>query len=187
MGRKKNLDKFSEVMFSDLPETTLTPVERLQLVRYRDCFTQSLERPTISDTELRDYLVNHYDISQSQAYRDIGHIRILLGNVKNMSREWARYIMNETLKKAIEQAKEEGNLTALILAVDKLAKYNNLDKEEIQEIPWDDIEIQQIEPTMDPSILGMPALENRDETIGRLLKKYSKEIDIVEVDYKEVK
>ena len=32
---------------------------------------------------MRDYLINEYNISATQAYIDIQNVRILLGNIKN--------------------------------------------------------------------------------------------------------
>src|SRR5665647_853142 len=103
MSRKANLDKFHDVLFKDFDEQQhLTLVEREQLKRYRAAYAQSLENPSITDTKLRDYLMNEYGISQTQAYYDIANIRILLGNVRNAGKEWVRYLVNETLKEAIE-------------------------------------------------------------------------------------
>jgi len=189
MSRKNNLDKFRDVLFSDLKEEKhLTPIEREQLKRYRACFTQSLENPSIPDKELRDYLINEFNVSESQAYRDIGNIRILLGNVRNAGKEWVRYIVNETLKQAIEDAKgDKKRLKELIMAADKLGKYNRLDKEDALEIPWEEILPIPIEPTADPTVLKIKPLENKEEEIEKLYKKYRGEIEIEYIDYEEVK
>jgi len=189
MSRKNNLDKFRDVLFSDVKENEhLTPVEIEQLKRYRACFSLSLENPSTPDKELRDYLMNEFGISESQAYRDIGNIRILLGNIRNAGKEWVRYLVNETLKEAIETAKKGGpkRLKELIMAADKLGKYNRLDKEDALEIPWDEILPIPIEPTTDPTVLKVKPLENKEAEIERLYKKYRGEIEIEYIDYEEV-
>ncbi|WP_372772112.1 hypothetical protein [Mangrovibacterium sp.] len=192
MSRKNNLDKFRDVLFTDLRDEKmqdLTPVEQEQLKRYRFCFSYSLENPSIPDKVLRDYLMSEFQISESQAYRDIHNIRILLGNVRNAGKEWIRYLVNETLKEAIETAKSMGpkRLKELIMAADKLGKYNRLDKEDALEIPWDDILPIPIEPTNDPTILKIKPLENKEAEIERLYKKYRGEIELEYIDYEEVK
>ena len=80
MSRKANLDKFHDVLFNDFDEEQhLTLVERDQLKRYRAAYSQSLENPSLPDSKLRDFLINEFGISQTQAYYDIANIRILLG------------------------------------------------------------------------------------------------------------
>jgi hypothetical protein len=188
MSRKTNLDKFNEVLFQDFDEQQhLTLVEQEQLKRYRAAFTLSLEKPSIPDNKLRDHLISEYGISTSQAYRDIANIRILLGNVRNAGKEWIRYLVNETLKQAIEEASGKKHLKERILAAAMLGKYNRLDKEDSEEIPWDEIVPEGIEPTTDPSVLKIKPLKNKKEEIRKMYKKYKGEIDIEDADYQEVK
>lgn len=189
MSRKCNLDKFRNVLFSDISENeTLLPVERDQLKRYRAAFHLSLENPSMPDTRLRDFLMNEFFISESQAYRDIGNIRILLGNVRNAGKEWIRYLVNETLKKAIEDADDKKYLKERIAAAGLLGKYNRLDKEDALEIPWDEILPQDIEPTSDPTVLSskVKPLQNKEEEIRKMYEKYKGDIELEYVDYEEV-
>lgn len=188
MSEKIMLDKFRDVMFSDLDEMELSKDERAALKRYRAIFTLSLENPSIPDVELRDYLMSEHGISMRQAYRDIDNVRVLLGNVRNAGKEWVRYIVNETMKKAIEDAKKMGNkgIKLMIMAADKLGKYNKLDREDAEELPWDEIIPQSIEPTSDPTVLGVKKLENRDAEIRRLLEKYRDDIEIETVNFEPV-
>lgn len=52
-GRKCNLDKFDQVFFEDLPEnSTLTEVEKKQLLRYRYIFHSILQFPWRTKTKL---------------------------------------------------------------------------------------------------------------------------------------
>ena len=189
MPRKPALDKYHDVLFRDFDEMKhLTPTERDQLKRYRFCFTYSLENPTLPDKVLRDYLMNEFEVSQTQAYIDIQNVRILLGNVRNAGKEWIRYLVNETLKEAIETAKTAGpkKLKELVMAADKLGKYNRLDKEDAQEMPWEDIIPQSIEPTTDPTVLGGKKLENKEEEIRKMYEKYRGEIEIEDADYEVI-
>jgi hypothetical protein len=191
MSRKCNLDKFRDVLFSDISENeTLLPVERDQLKRYRAAFHHSLENPSLPDIKLRDYLMNEFGVSESQAYRDIGNIRILLGNIRNSGKEWVRYLVNETLKEAIELAKGAGTkkLKEMIAAAGMLGKFNRLDKEDALEIPWDEILPQTIEPTSDPTVLSskVKPLKNKEEEIKKMLEKYKGEIDFDYTDYEIV-
>ncbi len=184
MSRPTNLEKFHNVLFVDFDETQLTLDEKEMLKRYRAIFTLTLENPSMTDTKLRDYLMEQFGVNMATAYRDLGNVRILLGNVQNAGKEWIRYIVNETLKKAIEDAKSMGKngIKLMIMAADKLGKYNRLDKEDATELPWDEIIPQQIEPTTDPTVLGIKPLKNKEEEIRRMYEKYREEIEIEDIN-----
>jgi hypothetical protein len=175
------------VLFKDFDEQQhLTLIEREQLKRYRAAYAQSLENPSITDTKLRDYLMNEYGISQTQAYYDIANIRILLGNVRNAGKEWIRYLVNETLKEAIEACKTKKKWKEVILATNVLGKYNKLDKDDAMEYPWEDILPIPIEPTNDVTVLKVKPLANKEEEIRKMYEKYKGEIDIEDIGYEEV-
>ena len=189
MSRKPNLDKFHDVLFKDFDEQEhLTLAEQKQLLRFRSAFTLSLENPSIPDTKLRDHLIEEFGISTTQAYADISNVRILLGNVRNAGKEWVRYLVNETLKKAIEEADKLGKKGILlkIMAADKLGKYNRLDREDAETLPWEEIVPVPIEPTTDPTVLGIKPLENKEEVIRKMFEKYKGDIEIEDIGYEEV-
>jgi len=185
MNKRTALDKFHNVLFVDFDESRLNEDEREMLKRYRSVFTLSLENPSLTDTKLRDYLMEEYGITMATAYRDLSNVRILLGNVQNAGKEWIRYLVNETLKKAIEDARSMGKsgIKLMIMAADKLGKYNRLDREDATELPWDEIIPQSIEPTTDPTVLGIKPLENKTEEIRRMYEKYRGEIEIEDFEY----
>lgn len=187
MSRKANLDKFQEMMFRDINEmTSLSTVEVQQLLRYRFTFTMLLETPSLSDNKLKDALMSQFGISQTQAYRDISNMKIILPNIRNAGKEWNRYIVNEELKHCIEEAKRTDKLKERILAVSAFAKYNRLDQIDEEEMPWDEIIPQQIEPTNDPTVLGATPLVNRDEEIRKLYDKYKGDIEIEDIEYEDL-
>ena len=187
MSRKANLDKFHDVLFNDFDEQQhLTLTEQDQLKRYRAAYSQSLENPSLPDSKLRDFLINEFGISQTQAYYDIANIRILLGNVRNAGKEWVRYLVNETLKEAIIACKNNKKWKEVILATNVLGKYNKLDKEDATEFPWEEILPIPIEPTNDVTVLKVKPLANKEEEIRKMYEKYKGEIDIEDIGYEEV-
>ena len=56
----------------------LTGKQKEQLRRYQSVFTVWLENPWMSNKALREFLVNTYGISVTQAYQDIKNVQILL-------------------------------------------------------------------------------------------------------------
>jgi hypothetical protein len=53
-------------------------------------------------------------------------------------------------------------------------------------MPWDEIIPVPIEPTNDPTVLGVKPLENRDEEVKRLIDKYRGEIEIEDIEYQDL-
>ncbi len=188
MSRKQSLDKMHDLMFQDIDEITgITAAEKSQLLRYRYAFSMLLEKPSLEDTKLRDGLMSNFGISQSQAYRDISNMKIILPNIRNAGKEWIRYIVNEELKMAIQAAKDKDKLKERILAIAALAKYNKLDQDEAEEMPWDEIIPTPIEPVSDPTVLGIKPIANKNEVILKLYEKYRGDIEIDDVEYEDVK
>lgn len=185
MNNKSKLDRFQQLMFADLSDIDLPENDIAKLKRYRYIFSELLENPSLSDKELRDRLMCEFDIGKSQAYIDISNIKVILPNIRNAGREWFRYIVNEELKQAIEDAKTEGRLKERIMAIQALAKYNKLDQDEVPELPWHEIVPHDIEPVSDPTVLGIRPLKNKHEVIQRLLQKYKGEIEIEDIEYEQ--
>jgi len=193
MNRKSKLEKYKDYLFEDLDEISvlmkipnLSLAERNLILRFRFAFTRLLETPSLQDKKLRDDLMNEFDISESQAYRDIADIKIFLPNFKAAGKEWIRYVVNEELKEAIQDAKEDGKLRERIEAIKALGKYNKLDQDDGEELPWDAIVPVEIEPTTDPSVLGIKAIPNLDNEIKKLYEKYKSEIEIEDIDFTDV-
>ena len=194
MARKNNLDKFRDVMFDDsmvLVDKGFTPVEISQVKRYRYAFSMYLDSPAISDRTLVEDLMKAFDISKSQAYRDLTGVKIILPSVKNAGKEWIRYLVNEELKEIIEFTKLDENkrtmLDQRLAAIDKLAKYNKLNKPDEIEINWDEIVPVTIEPTNDVSVLGVKPLENKEAAIAKMYDRYKSEIEIEDITYEDYK
>lgn len=140
--------------------------------RYLTVFTFWLEKPTLSDKKIVQFMVSNLGFSKSQAYRDISKIKILLGNVRNANKEWQRYKLIAMLDKAFELAEARKNPDAMIKAAHVLGKYTQLDKEEAQAIPYDEIVPQSFEPTGDISVLGIEPMKDLKERQRRLREKY---------------
>ena len=71
-------------------------------------------------------------------------------------------------------------------AASSYAKYNRVDLEDEQAVPYDLIVVQPFTATNDPTVLGIKPIPNINERIAELLKKYRAEnMDIEDVEYEE--
>ncbi len=66
------------------------------------------------------------------------------------------------------------------------AKFNRIDLEDEQAVPYDLIVVQPFTATDDPSVLGIKPIPNIQEKIQKMIAKYRAEtIDIEDVEYEE--
>jgi hypothetical protein len=188
MPKQNIIDKMDTLLFDPLP-ADISPHERAMMVRYRDAYTHWLDNPLESDADIRDYLINNHHIEKSQAYRDIANIKLLLGNVRNAGKEWHRHRVNVLLEKAAAAALEgrTAEATALSKVATAFIKNNKLDLEDGEQLPFAEIIPPVFEPTTDPTVIGLKPLPNLRQRIEDLKQKYIGEIDIVDVNYEELK
>ena len=187
MSKPKTLEKYRQALFEENGTVGLSVSEADKVERYRAIYSIWINNPSISRAMLRDFIKNEYPtLSNSQIYRDLNDIHILLGSVQNASRAHIQYIVNETLIEAIDDLKgDRKRAKELIMAVDKLAKYNQLDKDAPEPVNWGEMVDFEIEPTSDPSGLGVKP--KSDEELEALKAKlYKKMGDFEEIEYIEL-
>lgn len=175
----------------------LTPRQQEQLTRYEAAFVVWLDKPYMRDTKLRDYLIEQFGISKTQAYEDIRNLQVIFGNVKNASKEWYRYLANELVKSAVEDLEDDNSKSIDIkkaeqkikaaLALDRINRLNKLDADPVD---WSKIIPQNFEPTNDPTtIKGWKKNWSREElrkNIDKMMNKFQGQSEIVEIDYDEL-
>jgi hypothetical protein len=186
MLKKNIIDKMNSLLFDPVPKS-MNEQEQKMLMRYRDAYTYWLENPLLSDMEIRDYLMNNYEISKTQAYRDIVNIKLLLGNVREAGKEWHRYRVNNLLEKAAQMA-IEGDVkeaTAISKVAMALIKNNKLDIDEGEELPYDEIIPPSFEPVSDPTVIGLKPVENLRERVEKMKQKFIGEIEITDIQFEE--
>ena len=85
-----------------------------------------------------------------------------------------------------KMAKARKDTKTMERAATSYAKYNRIDVDDEQELPYDLIVVQPFTATDDPSVLGINRTPGIKERIKELIAKYQKEtIDIMDIDYEE--
>lgn len=185
-------------------DDSLTPKQKELLQRYEAAFTIWLDKPWLSDKEIRNFLISRYGISISQAYLDIKNLQFLFGKVRNASKEWYRYMANELVKEAVSSLQGEAlepdehfipgkeeilSACAKIKAAEALVKINRLNKIDADPFDWDQIKLPEFEPTNDPVEAGILTGTSRSELAEKIRKmeeKYSEVIEIKDIPYEPV-
>jgi hypothetical protein len=187
------MEKIQLYLFDEnenIPEEHRFSAEQLQIKkRYATVFSYWIDKPTLSDRKIVFFMQTELGVSKPQAYRDIAAVKLLLGNVRNATKEWQRFKLISMIDKAYEIAERSKDAKAMILAADKLGKYTQLDKEDSLQIPYDEIVPQPFEFTGDVTVLGLKPISNLKEKQKHLREKYGSSLiedaEILEQEYGE--
>lgn len=178
MPRNDSMDLVVKAMFDSSVE--LSDNDRQMLVRLRDVYTFWLEKPTLTDSKIRDYLMVNHNISKSQAYTDIAHIKMVLGNVPVATKEFFRYKANHILDEAhaAAMAGNDKKAKALTKIAEAIAYNNRTNEDDGEKMPFDEIVPKDLSFTIDPTVAGVKEIPGMREKAMKLLKKYSDEIEL---------
>ena len=157
-----------------------------RILRIREEYNWFIANPDAKDRQFIENAVSRYGIHKSLAYRDLGVIKALLPHLAQASRDFHRYRYNEMILETYQMAKKRKDTKTMEKAASSYAKYNRVDLEDEQAVPYDMIVVQPFTATDDPSVLGIKPMPRLQERIQELLHKYQVEnIDIEDIEFEE--
>ena len=182
-----NIDKYADYLPVDskelrlmmVPEDTIMRVERL-----RELSSYWRSYPSTSPKELVSRCMQLFHVGKSQAYDDIHLLKILIGNLEATTKEFARWRVNQMIEEDRQAARRDGDWRAVASMQKNYILNNQTDKPDTPDMAFDKIVPLQIEPTDDPSELGIKAPKNLRARRDKLIKQYSKDDEYAE--YTEV-
>lgn len=158
-----------------------------RVLRLRDMYNYYISNPDTKDRQFVDTAMSRHGIMKSQAYADLSIIKSLLPLLSSASRDFHRFRFNEMILETYQMAKARKDTKTMEKAASSYAKFNRIDLEDEQALPYDLIVVQPFTATSDPRVLGIKPIPNVEEKIAAMLKKYRQEsMDIDDVDYEEV-
>ena len=158
-----------------------------RVLRLRDMYNYYISNPDTTDRQFIDTAMSRHGIMKSQAYADLSIIKSLLPLLSSASRDFHRFRFNEMILETYQMAKARKDTKTMEKAASSYAKFNRVDLEDEQALPYDLIVVQPFTATSDPRVLGIKPIPNVEEKIAAMLKKYRQEsMDIDDVDYEEV-
>ena len=161
-----------------------TIVERI--MRVREEYNWFLSNPDAKDRQFVDNAVSRFGISKSLAYSDLAIVKALLPHLAQASRDFHRYRYNEMILETYQMARKRKDTKTMEKAASSYAKFNRVDLEDEQAVPYDLIVVQPFTATDDPSVLGIKPMPRLQERIQELLHKYQAEnIDIEDIEFEE--
>ena len=161
-----------------------TSVERL--LRIRAMYNWLISNPETKDKEFVDETLSRYNIHKSVAYEDLQILKKVLPHITQASRDYHRWKYNEMILETYAMAKKRKDTKTMERAATSYAKFNNVNVEDEQSVPYDMIVVQPFTATQDPSVLGIKPIPNIDKKIKQLIEKYRAEsIDIDDIEFEE--
>ncbi len=161
-----------------------TSVERL--LRIRAMYNWLISNPETKDKEFVDETISRYNIHKSVAYEDLQILKKVLPHITQASRDYHRWKYNEMILETYAMAKKRKDTKTMERAATSYAKFNNVNVEDEQSVPYDMIVVQPFTATQDPTVLGIKPIPNIDEKIRQLIEKYRAEsIDIDDIEFEE--
>lgn len=187
MARSDSLELITQALFDAEKKQSLSVADLELLERVRDAYTFWLEKPTLTDTNIRDYLMANHAISKSQAYNDISIIKAVLGHVPTATKEFYRYKANHILDQAhaAAMAGNDNKAKALTKIAEAIAYNNRTNEDDGEKLPFHEIVPKDLSFTLDPSAAGIKPVEGLREKSKRLFEKYKEEIELDTTNYVE--
>lgn len=157
-----------------------------RLMRIREEYQWVLANPDLADRQFIDEFTGRTGLSDRAIYSDLHVIKQLLPALQSSSRDYHRWKSNQMLLETYQMAKKRKDTKTMERAASSYAKYNRVDLEDEQVMPYDQIVVQPFTATNDPSVLGIKPIKDIDKRIREMIDKYRREtIDIEDVEYEE--
>lgn len=157
-----------------------------KVLRVREMYNWFIANPDGTDREFVNELVQRHDVSKVTAYSDLAVVKAMLPLLAAASRDFHRWRFNEMIMNTYKMAQKRKDTKTMERAAASYAKYNRVDLEDEQVMPYEMIVVQPFTATSDPSVLGIKPIPNIQRKISDLIKKYRAEtIDIEDVEFEE--
>ena len=157
-----------------------------KVLRVREMYNWFIANPDGTDREFVNELIQRHDVSKVTAYSDLAVVKAMLPLLAAASRDFHRWRFNEMIMNTYKMAQKRKDTKTMERAVASYAKYNRVDLEDEQVMPYEMIVVQPFTATSDPSVLGIKPIPNIQRKISDMIKKYRAEtIEIEDVEFEE--
>lgn len=151
------------------------PVQQ-RLLRMREMYALWLQNPRYVDRDIVRHLQDKYQISLSQAYEDVRCIKICLGNLGRLTRDYDRYLFRLRCEEGWQMARDHDDPRAFAAITSTYLKGTGLDQPDTATPDYSQIKPQQFIISPDPSVAGFKVVPGILEKARRLEQRYIQEI-----------
>ncbi len=178
-----NMDEYQAYLAQDENELVENNVPQHiieRVIRFRALYTYWCRFSSKSVREMVEYDMAYFKVKDSQAYDDMHCIQILMGNLQETSKKFHRWRVNQMIEEDRKAAKRDGDHRAVASMQKNYILNNMTDKEDTPELSYDKIVPLAIEPTDDPTVIGIKKIPDLRGKIKKMLKKYNADIEYTE-------
>lgn len=156
------------------------------IIRLRDMVTWCIANPDAKDRQFVDEIQQRYTIGRTAAYADLKIIKAILPDMAETTRDYHRWRYNEMILETYQMAKKRKDTKTMEKAATSYAKYNRIDVEDEQSVPYHMIVVQPFFPTTDPRVVGINPVPNIDDRIRKLTRELAdSHPDTLNIEYEE--
>ena len=178
---KANLFTKEDELRNLYPQTLVDKV-----LRVREMYNWFISYPDGTDREFVAELLQRHAVSKVTAYSDLAIVKSLLPMLASANRDFHRWRFNEMIINTYKMAEKRKDTKTMERAAASYAKYNRVDLEDEQVVPFEMIVVQPFVATSDPSVLGIKPIPNIQQKISDMIAKYRAEtLDIEDVEFEE--
>lgn len=157
-----------------------------KVLRVREMYNWFISNSDSTDREFVAELLQRHGVSKVTAYSDLAVVKTLLPLLASSSRNFHRWRFNEMIMNTYKMAQKRKDTKTMERAAASYAKYNRVDLEDEQTVPYEMIVVQPFVATSDPSVLGIKPIPNIQKKISDMIAKYRAEtLDIEDVEFEE--
>lgn len=157
-----------------------------KVLRVRELYNWFIANPDGTDREFVSEMMQRHEVSKVTAYSDLAIVKTLLPKLASASRDFHRWRFNEMVLNTYKMAEKRKDTKTMERAAASYAKYNRVDLEDEQVVPYEMIVVQPFTATSDPSALGIKPIPNIQQRISDMIAKYRAEtLDIEDVEFEE--
>ena len=179
------IDITQRFLFSTEEEMTEAKIPKNQqerILRLRDMYMYWLRHPQHGDRAIVNQLIFLYKVKPKVAYDDLHLLKICLGNINQVTRQWCQYVFLQRCEEGFAMARAKNDAGAFSKVLATFARYTRLDKDEQLGPEYDKIVPQQFEISTDPSVAGFERIPNLQERVNKLFARYKREAEQAEAE-----
>lgn len=159
---------------------------RSRLLRLRETYAYWLQNPRLSEAEMVAVVRGKHRLGITQAYEDLKIVKICLGNLARLTRDYDRYVLRCRCEEGWQLARDTKDARAFAAVTAAYGKYTLLDKETENLPDYSSITPQTFAPVSDPSVDGFKTTPGILERAKRLEARYARETEAQAAEVEEI-
>ena len=174
------IDLTQRFLFSTEEEMTEAKIPKNQqerILRLRDMYMYWLRHPQHGDRAIVNRILLQYKVKPKVAYDDLHLLKICLGNINQVTRQWCQYVFLQRCEEGFAMARAKNDAKAFGNILSTFARFTRLDKDEQTALEYDQIVPQQFEITTDPAVAGFERIPNIEQKVQKLFDRYKREAE----------